>query len=983
MKLRAYTGPPVVQVALAHPEYGAWNELPAESRGRAGIYPGSNVVTSSMLQGGVMDAHARLLSNEELWAVYRQCPEVRASVEAIVRVISTWDWMVEPVESLPKDDALYDVALDAAEEARRFLTAPNEDGEVWQTFASKALRDLLVFDAWATENVLGRDGNLEELVTLPGGTIHPRVDRHQRVVDYKQVTGDSESFLDRDQVVYFNLFPNTHKPGGTPLIETLINEVITLLRASKHLMLAYDADEVPPGVLLLAGIAGKAAERAVSGLRNMRGADHKLRVLTTNNPKGLDARWVEFRHTPKDLDMAGLVKEIRRTCWRLFGVKPITMGDSEATPRATAEVQVEAQDSGLIRPIIELLQAHINMRILPLVVGDPEIAALLTFQFDMSRNATSEETKAESEADANDFDRGGLTINELRAKRGRLPVEGGDIVLLRSGVGYTTLDAMLGVEKSSAKTIWDSEGCDCDDPECSNPANHGGGDSGVSDETTDAATPEEGEEAPGEIEASRLWSERAPERYSHINFTPPKGVRAECERGVKWFEEGEGGDGLKPETVRWARRLARGEDITPEKARKMRAWLARHEVDKQGEGFYPDEDGFPSPGRVAWALWGGDPAVPWSNKLVKQMDRADEEDRKRRARAFEREDRRLRLGTIITPERRSTLLRPAHRSGCSCGQHHSEPDRRVQLRASDALLPSEWQPGGKFSGYRTVKLDRLGRTVASYSRAVSPLYRRARIDTVAAFRAYANDGELTGQEGANLSRQVSAILDRLVSGWDGATAENYRDAARIGRDAAADFTGVAVVGDWRERAELYQRQAISYLTDTRGLVSDVKSQLQTLIAASVRGTETNALATRAEAFDVIALLGAVGKVFDRNRHRIDNWSGRLVELCNEVFGLGMAQSGTGGVGDDELPPDEELPPEERGEWWVEWAAVGDNRMCITCEREGDAGFRPLSQVPVRPGGATECRARCRCVLVFWTRDEVQSGRAVALSGTSA
>jgi len=69
--------------------------------------------------------------------------------------------------------------------------------------------------------------------------------------------------------------------------------------------------------------------------------------------------------------------------------------------------------------------------------------------------------------------------------------------------------------------------------------------------------------------------------------------------------------------------MANGADISPEKAVKMRAWLARHESDKDGEGFYPDQDGFPSAGRVAWALWGGDPAVSWSNKLVGQMERED------------------------------------------------------------------------------------------------------------------------------------------------------------------------------------------------------------------------------------------------------------------------------------------------------------------------------------------------------------------------
>ncbi len=121
-------------------------------------------------------------------------------------------------------------------------------------------------------------------------------------------------------------------------------------------------------------------------------------------------------------------------------------------------------------------------------------------------------------------------------------------------------------------------------------------------------------------------SETRAEKYADIDFSPPAGVRTECRKGVDWYEAGEGGDGLRPETVRWARKLRDGDDITPAKAKKMRAWLARHEVDKQGTGFSPGEDGYPSPGRVAWALWGGDPAVGWSSKLVARMEAADEND---------------------------------------------------------------------------------------------------------------------------------------------------------------------------------------------------------------------------------------------------------------------------------------------------------------------------------------------------------------------
>ena len=116
---------------------------------------------------------------------------------------------------------------------------------------------------------------------------------------------------------------------------------------------------------------------------------------------------------------------------------------------------------------------------------------------------------------------------------------------------------------------------------------------------------------------------KAAKAYESIDFSPPEGVREECANGIEWYDEGKGGDGLVDETIAWAKKLAAGEPITPDKARKMNAWLARHAVDLDAEGANPGDDGYPSPGRVAWALWGGDPAVPWSAKIVEAMDKED------------------------------------------------------------------------------------------------------------------------------------------------------------------------------------------------------------------------------------------------------------------------------------------------------------------------------------------------------------------------
>ena len=52
----------------------------------------------------------------------------------------------------------------------------------------------------------------------------------------------------------------------------------------------------------------------------------------------------------------------------------------------------------------------------------------------------------------------------------------------------------------------------------------------------------------------------------------------------------------------------------------MNSFFARHEVDKKAEGFEIGEDGFPSAGRIAWRLWGGDPGQSWAAKKVKEIE---------------------------------------------------------------------------------------------------------------------------------------------------------------------------------------------------------------------------------------------------------------------------------------------------------------------------------------------------------------------------
>jgi|TARA_R110002110_G_scaffold96331_2_gene248254 HK97 family phage major capsid protein/HK97 family phage prohead protease len=112
-----------------------------------------------------------------------------------------------------------------------------------------------------------------------------------------------------------------------------------------------------------------------------------------------------------------------------------------------------------------------------------------------------------------------------------------------------------------------------------------------------------------------------------INLMPTEGMRKEAKRYRKWKEDGESG-GTEVAQNR-ATQILSGNELSPKVVIEMSAWFARHLVDKQGKGFSPSEEGYPSNGRVAWAAWGGDSGQSWSTMksetIKKAQDRALEE----------------------------------------------------------------------------------------------------------------------------------------------------------------------------------------------------------------------------------------------------------------------------------------------------------------------------------------------------------------------
>lgn len=98
---------------------------------------------------------------------------------------------------------------------------------------------------------------------------------------------------------------------------------------------------------------------------------------------------------------------------------------------------------------------------------------------------------------------------------------------------------------------------------------------------------------------------------------PTKGMKEDAQRGLDWRREfGRGGTEVG---IARARDIVNGKNLSDSTVKRMYSFFSRHEVDKKGKGFNQGEEGYPSNGRIAWALWGGDAGFSWSKRLVEQM----------------------------------------------------------------------------------------------------------------------------------------------------------------------------------------------------------------------------------------------------------------------------------------------------------------------------------------------------------------------------
>ena len=282
-----------------------------------------------------------------------------------------------------------------------------------------------------------------------------------------------------------------------------------------------------------------------------------------------DFDWKEMGLSPKDMDFINLKHMAATDIAMCFGVPSQLVGVPDAQTYANvAEARLALYEETII-PHLRKIESDLNEWLVPM------FGESLEFCFDIDKiPALAERTKRTYENITSAVREGIMTRNEAREHIGLSPIDGADELYISANL------FPIGEEPT---------------PPADNPL--------IEDEL-DAYDDEETEE-----------DEKA---ISDIDFKPTAGMATEAQRGLDWRKEfGRGGTNVGSTR---ASQLIKRENLSPDTVKRMYSFFSRHEVDKQAEGFKQGEKGYPSNGRIAWALWGGDAGFSWSKKKRDQIE---------------------------------------------------------------------------------------------------------------------------------------------------------------------------------------------------------------------------------------------------------------------------------------------------------------------------------------------------------------------------
>ena len=335
---------------------------------------------------------------------------------------------------------------------------------------------------------------------------------------------------------------------------------------------------------------------------------------------------------PKDMDFLELLNLSAREIALCFGVPAQLIGIPDSQTYSNMETAKLALYEETVIPLLKRVESDLNEYLAPLYEGDIRI------QYDMdSIPAMVEKRKSIYENVVAGVQAGILTRNEARDRLGLEEISGGDDLYIPSNL-FPIGEADTSSEDNAKPVTVDEAEKGYDDV-------YGTKDEvGYDTFTTEGEALDRADEIgcvgthsheqdgrtvymPCRTHAENERQLTTNKAISDLDLKPSEGMAEEAKRGLEWRKEfGRGGTQVG---VARANQLVGQERLSPNTVLRMYSFFSRHEVDKQAEGFERGEDGYPSAGRIAWALWGGDAGFSWSktkrDQIMRERAKSDDD----------------------------------------------------------------------------------------------------------------------------------------------------------------------------------------------------------------------------------------------------------------------------------------------------------------------------------------------------------------------
>ena len=338
-------------------------------------------------------------------------PYVFSVIKTLNDEITTMPWKIEVKPEFQEDGNNYE---DKIKQITKFFNNPNGNEQSFSHILRQVLTDILEIDSGVIVKVFDIGGEFKQIFAYDGATflknpdiygflgnransVPPLPDGFRQtekinIYEPSQVTqklmnrynilysgraayfqygwtaGSMPVPFGRRELVYLMQNPRGDNIYGTSPVKILYSIILNLIYGAEFNLDYYINSNIPEGIIQLLG----ASNTEIKQFRE--NFEHQFRFKDALGIKRkrffnfpispFEAKFTPFQISSKDMEVLEQQKWFTKVLWTVFGVNAEEMGFTEDSNRATGAAQSSVFKRKAMKPLLKLLEYHINSQIM-------------------------------------------------------------------------------------------------------------------------------------------------------------------------------------------------------------------------------------------------------------------------------------------------------------------------------------------------------------------------------------------------------------------------------------------------------------------------------------------------------------------------------------------------------------------------------------------------------------------------------------------